>query len=507
MNASASTPAPNTGHRAIIFFGDDLPARQAVAGARRFLCLPWEELPAREGGSVVVTSSERLLAEHWQAVSGKSRVRVIALSDDRFKDHRLDGEIYAYLPAQTPTWLIERMVENALSHIQLLSVRQEFNERRFDASSEIDELNRIGAALSAEHDTQKLLELILTKSRQITSADAGSLYLVEAVETPPLTTGPAASPVLDSKCLRFILVQNDSIQLNFRETTMAISDQSIAGYVAMTGETVNIDDAYDLAPEVPYAVNRTFDEQSGYRTRSILAIPMRNPQGETLGVVQLINAKRDANAKLDSLSAIASQVIPFSRRYQELTSSLASQAAVALENSRLYASIQRLFEGFVKASVAAIEARDPTTSGHSFRVANLTIALAETVDRIDSGPYAGVRFTREQMKEIRYASLLHDFGKVGVREEVLVKARKLYPAQLDLVKQRFHLARRTLKSESVSARLDFLLKNGRDKYLARLPEFEARLASQIAELDSWWKYRPRFRFAHRGAGRQFRPAA
>ena len=154
----------------------------------------------------------------------------------------------------------------------------------------------------------------------------------------------------------------------------------------------------------------------------------------------------------------------------------------------MYASIQRLFEGFVKASVAAIEARDPTTSGHSSRVANLTVALAETVDRIDSGPYAGVRFTREQMKEIRYASLLHDFGKVGVREEVLVKAKKLYPAQLDLVRQRFHFAQRTLQSESLTARLDFLLKHGRDEYLARLHDFEVHLASQIAELDAWWKF-------------------
>lgn len=310
MTATAATPARNTRLPAIIFFGDDLPARQAVAGAQRFLRLPWEELPVREGGSVLVTSSERLLIEHWHGISGKLRMRVIALSDDRFKDPRLDGEIYAYLPAQTPAWLIERMVENALSHIHLLSVRQEFNEHPFDASREIDELNRIGAALSAEHDTQKLLELILTKSRQITSADAGSLYLVEEVEAPP-PLDPEAAPVHNSKRLRFVLVQNDSAKVDFCETTMAISDQSIAGYVAMTGEAVNIDDAYHLPPEVPYGINRKFDEQSGYRTKSILAIPMRNQQGETLGVVQFINAKRDANTKLDSLSTVAAQVIPF----------------------------------------------------------------------------------------------------------------------------------------------------------------------------------------------------
>src|SRR5260370_23033609 len=112
---------------------------------------------------------------------------------------------------------------------------------------------------------------------------------------------------------------------------------------------------------------------------------------------------------------------------------LDSQGAVALENNQLYAAIQRLFEGFVRASVSAIEARDPTTSGHSFRVANLTVALAETVDRRDSGPYGGIKFSRDQMREIRYASLLHDFGKVGVKEEVLVKAKKLYQTQLESI--------------------------------------------------------------------------
>src|SRR4029453_7601590 len=108
--------------------------------------------------------------------------------------------------------------------------------------------------------------------------------------------------------------------------------------------------------------------------------------------------------------------------------SLASQAAVALENSHLYAEIRQLFEGFVRASVVAIEARDPATSGHSFRVANLTVALAEAADRADAGGLAGVRFSRDDLRAIRYAALLHDFGKVGVREEILVKAKKLHPA-------------------------------------------------------------------------------
>src|SRR6201999_236254 len=150
-----------------------------------------------------------------------------------------------------------------------------------------------------------------------------------------------------------------------------------------------------------------------------------------------------------------------------------------LENSQLYDSIQRLFEGFVSAAVTAIETRDPATSGHSFRVANLTVAMAEALDRADSGPYTNVRFSRDQVREIRYASLLHDFGKVGVREEVLVKAKKLYPAQLEVIKQRFGLVRRTLENENLKSKLDFLLQNGPESYPAAQKKFDSRLAEQL----------------------------
>jgi response regulator RpfG family c-di-GMP phosphodiesterase len=144
-----------------------------------------------------------------------------------------------------------------------------------------------------------------------------------------------------------------------------------------------------------------------------------------------------------------------------------------------------LFEGFVRAAVTAIETRDPATSGHSFRVANLTVALAEAVDRAESGPYSAVRFSRDQMRELRYASLLHDFGKVGVREEVLIKAKKLYPAQLEVIQQRFGLVRRTLENENLKARMDFLAKHGNEKFLAAQKDFEARLAERLRELGEY----------------------
>src|SRR3972149_2702415 len=154
-------------------------------------------------------------------------------------------------------------------------------------------------------------------------------------------------------------------------------------------------------------------------------------------ILQLINRKKSKNVMLTSDAVVEDEVIPFGEKPFGLINSLASQAAVSIENNKLYQNIQNLFEGFVKASVLAIEQRDPTTCGHSERVSLLTVGLAELVDRAASGKYKDIYFTRDQLKEIRYAGLLHDFGKVGVRESVLVKGKKLYPGEMEYIRSRF----------------------------------------------------------------------
>jgi len=474
----------------VAYFENDSVASKHLVGVQRFRRMPFE-VHGQEGPAVarvVLISLEEFLKEHYQKLRVPN-IRILGLSNEPFKDPRNDGAVYAYLPPDVPQRLLERMVDNALDHIHLIQSRQEVNERLAGASREIHELNQIGVALSAEHDTGKLLEMILTKSREFTRSDAGSVYLVERIPLQrdqrrlPFNNKPTAENELFEEKLRFSLSQNDSLKVPFQEMAMEISDRSIAGYVALSGEVVNIEDAYRLPPDAPYVINQKFDEDSGYRTKSILTVPMRNQKGKIVGVLQLINAKRDRAAKLDSLSAVAQQVVPFTGRQQEVVFSLASQAAVALENSLLYESIHKLFEGFVRASVTAIEARDPTTSGHSFRVANLTVALAEAVDRSGQGLYAEVRFSRDEMREIRYASLLHDFGKVGVPEEVLVKAKKLYPAQLELIQQRFSLVKRTLEKETLKSKIDYLLEKGRDEFLKAQPSFDGKLADAVRELD------------------------
>jgi response regulator RpfG family c-di-GMP phosphodiesterase len=168
--------------------------------------------------------------------------------------------------------------------------------------------------------------------------------------------------------------------------------------------------------------------------------------------------------------------------------SLASQAAVAYENSRLYRDIENLFDGFVNAAVKAIEQRDPTTSGHSQRVCEMTVALAEAVDREPRGPYGDLRFSREQMKELRYAALLHDFGKVGVREEVLVKAKKLYPLQFVRVLDRFDYVRRDIEARIAQQKVDALLSLSRKQAEVRLRLLDEESRPLLAELDRYAEF-------------------
>ena len=309
---------------------------------------------------------------------------------------------------------------------------------------EVRELNRIGINLSAERDINKLLELILLKSRGITAADAGSLYLVER--------GKEEESAEDAR-LRFKLTQNDSVVAPFEEFTMALNDTSMAGYAALHDESVNVADAYHLPPGSPYKFSRSFDDKSGYRTKSMLVVPMRDHVDKVIGVVQLINKKRNAGMVLRPVGLVDEYVIPFTSVDEELVKSLASQAAVAYENTRLIQNMKKLFEDFVNASVVTIEKRDPVTQGHSRRVADLTVDLAEKVDQAGSGPFGDQRFTKDEILEIRYASLLHDFGKVGVKEKYLLKKAKLYSIHFELVEQRFEYILQSLEVELLETKV------------------------------------------------------
>jgi HD-GYP domain-containing protein (c-di-GMP phosphodiesterase class II) len=357
------------------------------------------------------------------------------------------------------------------------------NESAVEKTDLIEKLLDIGAALSSAQDLGELLNLILSKSREITYSDAGSVYLVDHSQ--------------ETSKLLFKVAQNGSKpRLSFKEFSLPLTDKSLAGYVAITGQSLNLSDAYDLPSGVPYQLDTSFDRDINYRTCSVMVLPMQNRQGETIGVLQLINRKTKADTVLTADNAWESTQ-QYSDWEERIVRSLASQAAISIERNQLQESIEHLFEGFVKASVQVIEARDPCTYGHSERVAALTVRLSEEVNTVSSGRLRSIYFNNRQIQEIRYAALLHDFGKIGVSEAVLTKQKKLYPAQLEIIRHRFGLAQRTMEMECVQSKYKYLLEHSAyRKHPSQEPEcaqcqeieqLDTKLAEAKTKLAEYWE--------------------
>jgi HD-GYP domain-containing protein (c-di-GMP phosphodiesterase class II) len=285
----------------------------------------------------------------------------------------------------------------------------------------------VAKALTAERHLDVLLERIVAEAARVVEADRCSLFLVDRERAE-----------LWSK-----VAQGTS------EIRVPLG-AGIVGAVAATRKSVLVAEAY-LDPRF----HRAVDAATGYHTHSVLCVPMLDTQGEVVGVLQALN-------RLDGA---------FTAEDEELLVALGGQAASAIENAVLHGEIERLFEGFVRASVVAIEARDPTTAGHSERVARLTVGLAQALEAAPPPTHAGVRFDPAQLQQLRYAALLHDFGKVGVREHVLVKANKLHPGQLDLLASRFELIRAQLENERLRARLEGRPEDGVDGRRAEVDRF------------------------------------
>lgn len=304
-------------------------------------------------------------------------------------------------------------------------------------SNELRSLLDVGKALSSEHETEKILDMILEEATGNTLADGGSIYLIEKVPQDSLGgTRPKFKYML-----RFHKTENKTVSyVPKRNQLLDIDNSSVAGYVALTGKSVRVRDCYVLGKDSPFEFNDAFDRQTGYRTKSVLAVPIKTNKDKVVGVVQLVNKVKPYRRRGDpeltpkNVNRVPEKdIIAFSEHDARLMEAFASHAAVALENAKLTEDIEKLFDSFIKASVSAIESRDPSTSGHSDRVAALTISLAQKVDSVQTGILKDVRFSPQQIRELQYAALLHDFGKIGVREHILLKSKKLFPHELETV--------------------------------------------------------------------------
>jgi len=453
--------------------------REDEVEVRRIPALPTPESLASERRPTVIVLDRALLQSVAGARDTLERLATIAaiigIGDAGEQEPKADFPdhlLTSFMAGDAPNAVVMTQLRGAFRHAVSVHAERTIREQEDRRSQELTELTRVGVALSHERDLNTLLEMILSQARRITNSDAGSLYLAVREDG----GGPP-------KKLRFELSQNFTLpNLPFSASTVEVSHSSLSGYVAATAQELVIADVYLLPDDVTYKHGRSFDERFGYRTKSMLVLPMRTHKDEIVGVLQLINRKKRADTMLTSAEIVEREVQPFDQRSLELVRALASQAAVAIENSQLYQDIEALFEGFVKAAVGAIESRDPTTSGHSGRVALLTEGLAEAVNRGGPGKYRAVRFSPAQLREIRYASLLHDFGKVGVREQVLVKQKKLYPWDLEIIRHRFAFLIQTADLEFERERANYLLQHGEKNYsesVARLNEMRRNRREEL----------------------------
>ena len=281
-------------------------------------------------------------------------------------------------------------------------------------------LSQIGIALSSEKNILKLLEMILSESRAFTNCDAGTFYRISK----------------SKKKLQFTVMHNDTMKeysggdsgikpslkpLDLYDKNKEPNMNAVASYVYHKKKSLNIPDIYKDNTPLSEG-SKAYEKFSGYRTNSMLVVPMINHENDVIGILQLLNAKDEDD-----------NIIPFDLEFNELIQSLGSQAAVALDTVELIDEVENLLESIIRYTVKAIDRRSPHTAGHSSRVAWFTRRIAQIISNKKEGPFKNINYTEEQIKEIWISGIMHDVGKIGVPEAVLEKRNRLDGANFQLV--------------------------------------------------------------------------
>jgi response regulator RpfG family c-di-GMP phosphodiesterase len=330
----------------------------------------------------------------------------------------------------------------------------------------VKNMTEIGTALSAERNRSALLELVVSHVRQLTKADAGTLYIFE------------------NSRLHFQIVQNGSLAITMGGATgkpitfppVELTESNVSAYAAIKGVPINIPDVYN-SDLFDFTGPKKFDASTGYRSKSMLVVPMKNHEDEVVGVLQLLN----------SIDSITGEVVPFSDATQDLAVSVASQAAVAISNMNLVKSLEGLFEAFVDVMATAIDEKSPVTGGHIRRVAQMTMEMAEVINEQKEGKFKENYFNEEQMYELKLAGYMHDLGKVTTPVEIVEKGKKLEAIfdRIHFIDLRMAHVIQGLKLEALQKEYELVAKNAADDVIHTLKsEMENRI-NEFTEIRSF----------------------
>jgi HD-GYP domain-containing protein (c-di-GMP phosphodiesterase class II) len=334
----------------------------------------------------------------------------------------------------------------------------------------LKEITRIGTALSVEKNIEKLLEMIVDEARSLSNADGGTLYMLDK----------------EKKSLIFRILQNDSMNIRVGGTSgteptlpnvplyndrQKPNHSNVSSHVALTGETINISDVYE-AKGFDFNGTRQYDNSTGYQSKSMLVMPLKNHENEIIGVLQLLNAQ---DLKTGTVTA-------FSSEYEALITSLASQAAVALTNSQLIQDLTDLFYAFIKSIATAVDEKSPYTGGHITRVVELTMMIARLINETRQAPFDNFTFNDNELEELRLAAWMHDIGKITTPEYIMDKATKLQTIvdRIEVIETRFHLIAASIKNDFLQRRLKMI--NDAEDYDAAAAEMEQQFNNEIVQL-------------------------
>ncbi|MDD2317808.1 MAG: GAF domain-containing protein [Desulfobacterales bacterium] len=336
----------------------------------------------------------------------------------------------------------------------------------------IKRLSAIGLALSSEKDIRKLLELIVAEARDLSNADAGTLYTIDKKKQ------ELCFEIMQNDTMKTRLGGTGGAKISLPNVPLYIDGDpnygNVSSYAALTEEIVNIPDVYE-ADGFDFTGPRKYDAATGYRSKSMLVIPMKNHENTIIGILQLLNAQDPETGN----------IIPFSNEFVELIASLASQAAVALTNTQLIEELKALFYAFIKSIAMAIDEKSPYTGGHIKRVVYLSMMLAEKINETQTGPLASVSLNQEELEELRLAAWMHDVGKITTPEHVVDKSCKLETIfdRSKLIETRFQLFAKSIETDFLRRKIKILQEKTVDSFAIKELDREMKETLQLLERD------------------------